>query len=575
MKRILPFAACALALSLIGTQAAAQDLPELQLQQFRPAAGPADYLNVYGSKVAPHLDPDFGFYLDYANNPLKVASTGEKYNAAMEDQLTLSLMANLGLFDIFEVSLLVPVTLRQNSGDLEPVLPTGADSNAKIGAAGLNDLRITVKSQLVDLMQHQWGLAAVVSGYIPIGTDDRFTGDEGFGIDALLASDVFLFNGVRLGGNLGYRFRADTVQLRDAYISDAILWGLAVQIPLFVDNLDLIPEIDGAIGIAEKPAGREGIRGTEVPAEFKLAARFRLHEAWTFTGGFGYGMNEEAVGTPDFRVFIGVGGYWVSGGSWGYDYDHDGIYGKYDKCPDAAEDFDGHEDLDGCPDYDNDGDGIPDELDKCDNTPEGMVVGIDGCPDNDLDGDGIPNDLDKCPEDPEDIDRFEDSDGCPDPDNDQDGIPDTADNCPMEPETLNDFLDDDGCPDNPNDKVHIARDRIIITEQVYFDTGKTTIMKKSFDILEAVVKVMLENPQIVKIRIEGHTDDRGADEMNLKLSQGRVESVLKFMTDHGVAENRLEGVGFGETRPIRDNETAEGRSYNRRVEFIILEMRGY
>lgn len=575
MNRMKCLAACSLAMGLLGSEAVAQDLPELQLQQFRPAPGPADYLNVYGSKVAPHLDPDFGFYLDYADNPLKVPSVNEQFNAAVEDQITLSLMASLGLFDLFEVGLLVPVTIQQSSGDLEPVLPATEDPNAKMEAVGLNDLRVSVKSQLVDLMEHRWGLAAVLAGYIPIGTDDRFTGDEGWGMDALVSSDVFLFNGIRLGGNLGYRFRSETAQVRDAFISDAILWGTAVQVPLFVDSLDLIAELDGAIGIAEKPDGREGIRGTEVPAEFKLAARYKMHKDWTVTGGFGFGMNDEAVGTPDFRAFIGIGGYWVSGGAWGFDYDKDGIYGDYDKCPNDAEDFDGFEDLDGCPDPDNDGDGIPDVLDKCDNTPAGMPVGPDGCPDKDIDGDGIPNDLDKCPEDPEDIDRFQDVDGCPDPDNDMDGIPDKADNCPMEPETLNDFLDDDGCPDDPKDKVHIARDRIIITEQVYFDTGKTTIKKSSFEILDAVVKVMQENQQIVKIRIEGHTDDRGADDFNLKLSQGRADAVMKYMIDHGIAEGRLEAVGYGETRPIRDNETNEGRSYNRRVEFIIMDMRKY
>lgn len=573
MKTILSFVVAALVLSSFGT-ATAQDLPELQLQQFRPATGPTDFLNVYGSRVAPHLDPDFGFYLDYAQNPLKVASTHQQFNAAIEDQMTLSLMANIGLFDIVEVGLLVPITLRQNSADLEPVLLSG-DPNATIGSTAINDIRISVKAQLVDLMKHRWGLAAVLQGTIPIGTDDRFAGDSGVGIDGLVAADVFLFNGVRLGGNLGYRFRADTAQVRDAFISDAIMWGLGVQIPLFIDSLDLVPEIDGVIGVADKTGGQEGIRGSEVPAEIKIAARYELFKKWTFTGGFGYGMNNEAVGTPDFRVFLGIGGYWVSGGSWGYDYDHDGIYGVHDKCSDQAEDFDGHDDLDGCPDYDNDQDGIPDDVDGCDNTPEGIAVGVDGCPDNDLDGDGIPNDLDKCPEDPEDIDRFEDSDGCPDPDNDQDGIADTADNCPMEPETLNDFLDDDGCPDNPNDKVHISRDRIIITEQVYFDTGKTSIKKESFEILDAVVKVMQENQQIIKVRIEGHTDDRGAEQMNLELSQGRAEAVLKYLTDAGVAEGRLEAVGYGESRPIRDNDTAEGRAYNRRVEFIILDIRKY
>ena len=83
------------------------------------------------------------------------------------------------------------------------------------------------------------------------------------------------------------------------------------------------------------------------------------------------------------------------------------------------------------------------------------------------------------------------------------------------------------------------------------------------------------HPQIVKIRVEGHTDDRGSDEYNLKLSDDRAASVMKYLTDHGIAERRLESVGYGETRPIKDNESAEGRKANRRVEFTIIEMREY
>lgn len=552
----------------------AQDVPELQLQQFRPAAGPADYLNVYSSAVAPHLDFDFGGYIDLANDPLKVPSFNAAFNPVVQSQLSLSLFANLGLFDMFEVSLLLPATLLQSSGDLEPVLD-GPAPGQEVPKWAINDPRVTVKYQLLDLLKDPLGLGFVLNGWIPVGMDNRFAGDQSFAIEALTTAELWIVRGIRIGANVGYRYRNKSVRIRDSIIDDQIRWGLATNIPLFIKTLDAIVEFDGGIGVTKKDPGFEGIRPGEVPAEVKGALRWRLSEDWSVTGGIGGAMNKEAVGTPDVRVFLGLSGHWVSGGQWGYDYDHDGIYGIHDKCPNDAEDFDGFQDLDGCPDPDNDKDGVPDEFDKCDNTPEGVSVGPDGCPDNDLDGDGIPNDIDKCPEDPEDIDRFQDSDGCPDVDNDQDGIPDAADNCPNKPETFNDFLDDDGCPDDPNDKVHISRDRIIITEQVHFETAKATIKRESYDILDAVVKVLNENQQIVKIRIEGHTDDRGSDEYNLKLSDERAASVMKYLTDKGVAEGRLESVGYGETRPIKDNETAEGRASNRRVEFTILEMRQY
>jgi len=133
------------------------------------------------------------------------------------------------------------------------------------------------------------------------------------------------------------------------------------------------------------------------------------------------------------------------------DNDGDGIPDFLDGDPDAPEDFDGYQDEDGIPDYDNDGDGISDLRDLCPDEPEDYDghYDKDGCPDDfvDSDGDGVEDRNDACPDDPEDLDGFEDADGCPDPDNDLDGIPDGDDACPDEPETYNGVDDQDGCPD--------------------------------------------------------------------------------------------------------------------------------
>jgi OOP family OmpA-OmpF porin len=132
------------------------------------------------------------------------------------------------------------------------------------------------------------------------------------------------------------------------------------------------------------------------------------------------------------------------------DSDGDGIPDNLDRCPYQAEDKDGFEDEDGCPDPDNDGDGLLDTADKCPNQA-GPPTNF-GCPVLDRDGDGILDKDDKCPDEPEDKDGFEDEDGCPDLDNDRDGIPDAQDKCPNEPEDKDGFEDEDGCPDPDNDK---------------------------------------------------------------------------------------------------------------------------
>lgn len=550
------------------------DLPPLQLQRFRPAPGPADFLNVYGSPVAEHLDWDIGFYFDVADRPLALAVGGDNVNFGAETidtQSTLSLMGNIGFKNMFEFGILLPITVYQTSEVLQPAqLGDTMVQGTDLPGFGVNDLRLSAKYRILDILEKPLGLAWVLNVYAPTATRNRLTSDEHVSVETRVAGDKFLIEGfgLRVAANLGYRFRAgDVREFRGNIINDEFLWGLAASLPVAFNRLDLIAEIDGGIGIAKR--GR-ALREGEVNAEAYGGARYKINERWTLTGGISGGLSE-GVGTPRIRALVGLGGYWVTGTEWGYDFDGDGIYGKRDLCPQQAEDYDGHEDFDGCPDLDNDGDGVLDDDDKCDNSPEGIEVGEDGCPDDDLDGDGIPNKYDKCPEDPEDRDRFEDGDGCPDPDNDKDGIPDTKDSCPNEPENMNGFLDEDGCPDDPNEKVVISNNKIIITEPVYFATNKDTILKQSYDILNEVARVLQENPQIQLVRVEGHTDDRGKDAYNQKLSQRRAESVRKYLMDKGIARERLEAVGYGKAQPISENETPEGRAKNRRVEFTIVE----
>jgi outer membrane protein OmpA-like peptidoglycan-associated protein len=190
---------------------------------------------------------------------------------------------------------------------------------------------------------------------------------------------------------------------------------------------------------------------------------------------------------------------------------------------------------------------------------------------NDRDGDGILDPVDACPDEPEDKDGFQDADGCPDPDNDKDGILDVDDRCPNEPETRNGVEDTDGCPDEAVSRVRITKERIEILDKVYFETAKAVIKPVSYAILNEVALVLVRNPNIRRVRVEGHTDSQGKDAYNLELSQRRVDSVRAYLMNQGVAPERLDAKGYGETQPIADNGTADGRAENRRVEFRIME----
>ena len=93
----------------------------------------------------------------------------------------------------------------------------------------------------------------------------------------------------------------------------------------------------------------------------------------------------------------------------------------------------------------------------------------------------------------------------------------------------------------------------------------------SFPILDGVVDIFKANPDIRKVRIEGHTDSKGADAYNMELSQRRADAVKEYLMEHGISEEILVAIGYGETRPVDTNDTAEGRAKNRRIEFFIIE----
>ena len=120
-------------------------------------------------------------------------------------------------------------------------------------------------------------------------------------------------------------------------------------------------------------------------------------------------------------------------------------------------------------------------------------------------------------------------------------------------------------------KAKLDAKRIVILDVVNFETGAATILPQSFPLLEEVAGILLNNPQVKMVRIEGHTDDRGNDKMNLTLSTQRAASVRTWLIEHGVAADRLVSEGFGETRPVDSNKTKAGQAKNRRVEFNIVE----
>jgi len=217
---------------------------------------------------------------------------------------------------------------------------------------------------------------------------------------------------------------------------------------------------------------------------------------------------------------------------------------------------------------DRDGDGIPDDVDQCPDVPEDRdgFQDEDGCPDYDNDRDGVYDTQDECPNDPEDRDGFQDVDGCPDNDNDQDGIQDESDNCPNNPETVNGYKDTDGCPDEKPIEIR----QTFVLHGVNFKTASAELLEESYYVLEQVFN-SLEAFPTVRVEIAGHTDAQGQDDYNMRLSYSRAKAVMDYLVLRGIDPGRMAARGYGETRPVASNDTAEGRAQNRRVEMVPLK----
>lgn len=612
---------------LTSTAVTAQNSTSFAAERFEPMpAQGLNVLNLAASDVVPHNNPTAGLFLHFVGDPLvQRDEDGEIVRRLLDNQLKAEFWAGVGLHDIVDIGFVLPAIITQTSDELDLF----GDPNDTISNTALGDLRVVPKVRVLDPeMAYGIGIAIVPTIFLPTGNGAAFNSDGTLRFEPRLTIDWRHEDGYHVISNLAYAFRPK--RPAESYVSDdSFRWAFGGYTPIPLPTLEGLGFMATLFGDAPLSGDLER-DGFNAPVEVDGAVQYELPYNLIAQLGAGTGLTD-GVGAPSYRIFASFG-YTPKV----KDSDGDGIYDNVDACPMDPEDFDQYEDTDGCPDHDNDQDTILDVDDDCPNDAEDLdgfedengcpdpdndqdtVLDVDdecpdtpgppernGCPEGDRDGDGIGDDTDACPDDaedkdgfededgcpdndndkdtildgddecpnePEDFDGFEDLNGCPDPDNDQDGILDVDDKCPLQPENMNGKEDDDGCPEDS--KVRITRIKIEILEKVFFDTGKATIKQRSFALLDEVAQVLNQNPQLTKIRVEGHTDDRGSDTYNQKLSDERAASVMQYLLNKGVSGDRLISQGYGESKPIADNKTNAGRGQNRRVEFVILEVDG-
>ena len=505
---------------------------------------------------------DAGLLFSFAHAPLtlRTRSAAGEYGdagALVAHQAVLHALVSASLFGRLKVELDMPLTVDQ-----------GGDSPAAAGVAvaspsgfAANDLRIGARFTALPPSGLVPGAALAFTAWVPTGDDGVFTsaGSARFEPRLVIGAD---HGPLVYSASIGRMFGDPDAGLLGSEVTFS--GGIAGRI----DRFQIGPEVFGSVvvdraggtstsGVAVSPRAGGGL-------EALLGAKANFGPVTAgLAGGLGF---LRGVGTPDFRLVASIvvrpfeqksspkspsdgdaNGARPAGANGA------GSNGAGPAIPGPA-----------APPPDLDGDTVIDAEDACP-----RVVGDPsptakrrGCP-PDRDGDAIPDAEDRCPDRPG-VLADGDRNGCP-PDTDGDGLDDPDDACPNEAGPKTEDPKTTGCPA----AVRVEGSQIVILQQVNFETAKARILPSSFSLLQQVADVLAEHPEIARVAVDGHTDDRGTVASNMDLSRARAVSVMRWLTEKGVDARRLEARGFGPKRAIADNKTDAGRAKNRRVEFQI------
>ena len=193
-------------------------------------------------------------------------------------------------------------------------------------------------------------------------------------------------------------------------------------------------------------------------------------------------------------------------------------------------------------------------MDKCPGTAAGVRVDASGCA-IDTDGDGISDDKDKCPGTP--VGAKVDANGC-ELDGDRDGVVDRLDQCPNSRAGAQ--VDIKGCEIKAEIKL----------PGVNFESNSDRLLPGAENVLRDAAATLRKNPTIT-VEVAGHTDSDGTAAYNESLSARRAETVHDYLVANGIAEDRMSVRGYGESQPIADNGTREGKAQNRRVVLRVID----
>ncbi len=438
--------AAALGVSCLFAPAVRADpVPSLDLRGFRPSTDPAASVYLEPTATPGHLKWNVAAWASYAHRLVTISDgSGREVATPLRNQVSMDYAFGIGLGERLAVGISLPTVLYQEG--------TGQDLiGASLPHTAFGDLRLNAKATLLPGGElGGFSVAALGALTVPTGDASSYVAEHAVTGDARLLGELRLI-ALAIRATAGVRLRGAEETFVGHTFGQAIPWGVGVMLRPQALGLDEQGRwecsLEGHGELAVTPTF--GARA-QSPAALALSARY-TPGALSLIAGAEVPL-DSAVGLPSVRALLGLG--WAPRV---HDQDTDGVPDEIDQCPELAEDKDGFEDSDGCPDFDNDDDGVPDDTDRCPAEKEDSdeFEDDDGCLDPDNDHDGVLDPVDACPKESGAASIDPKQNGCPERDRDADGISDAHDKCPTKAEDRDSFQDEDGCPDPDNDRDHV------------------------------------------------------------------------------------------------------------------------
>jgi OmpA-OmpF porin, OOP family len=577
MRSCIAGAGAAAALLLAAPGAIAAGSTGIALDRLDPAPAGDTFVGVPSPFARGNLVPRGLVMFDSASQPLRLEQPSGTAGVVTQ-QAFLHINASFAVQDRLLISALLPVALIQGGDD--PAVrgvTLMSPSSAQIG-----DLRLGARVRMFGDDDDPFQLGVGLNIHLPTGKAGSFVGEGSVRAAPHLAA------GGRFSLGVPFVWSAfGGAMVRSSVNPSLLTYGAGLAVALLDDRLQLGPEIYAATPLQEGTF--QLTDAVKIPSKISTSAELLVGARARLFGGLSIGLAAgpgigQAIGTPSFRFAGSLG--WAPGGpsrakEGPIDADGDGLLDAADACPYAAGPKSEDPKKSGCPVLDDDEDGIPNGDDACPDKygPKSADAKTNGCPPPkpvDSDADGIPDGEDACPNELGGPSFDKAKNGCPapivapDPDSDHDGVPDADDACPHEKGDRSADTKTTGCPK----LVRVSGAEIALLAPVEFKVAKGAVPPidpSSEALLADVASVIVQHPEFVKIEVGAHTDNKGNARFNEKVSAGRAEAVRAWLAAHGVPADKLVAKGYGDTKPIGDNKTAEGRAKNKRITILVLE----